>query len=129
MKDTQLGSYFENSNYYSLSLKRGGPHISRRAPHYKKDGYNDFNTFCMQMSDLNPKVKTVGFFLCHGFDQLIFNFSRGRLISKTVVESEAGPATIADAMIRGLPIILNDYIADQEVGNVPYVVKNGYGKF
>ncbi|CAH1425570.1 unnamed protein product [Lactuca virosa] len=107
MKDTQLGSYFENSNYYSLSLKRGGPHISRRAPHYKKDGYNDFNTFCMQ----------------------IFNFSRGRLISKTVVESEAGPATIADAMIRGLPIILNDYIADQEVGNVPYVVKNGYGKF
>nr|KAJ0191268.1 hypothetical protein LSAT_V11C800388490 [Lactuca sativa] len=67
---------------------------------------------------------------------------QGRLISKIVVGCEilnffllfvahtnAGPATIADAMIRGLPIILNDYIADQEVGNVPYAVENGYGKF
>uniref|UniRef100_A0A1J3GLV1 Monogalactosyldiacylglycerol synthase 1, chloroplastic n=1 Tax=Noccaea caerulescens TaxID=107243 RepID=A0A1J3GLV1_NOCCA len=32
-------------------------------------------------------------------------------------------------MIRGLPIILNDYIAGQEAGNVPYVVENGCGKF
>lgn len=26
---------------------------------------------------------------------------------------QAGPGTIAEAMIRGLPIILNDYIAGQ----------------
>lgn len=43
--------------------------------------------------------------------------------------TKAGPGTIAEAMIRGLPIILNDYIAGQEVGNVPYVVENGCGKF
>ncbi|XP_077238184.1 putative monogalactosyldiacylglycerol synthase, chloroplastic isoform X2 [Tasmannia lanceolata] len=43
--------------------------------------------------------------------------------------TKAGPGTIAEAMIRGLPIILNDYIAGQEVGNVPYVVDNGCGKF
>ncbi|KAJ6808112.1 monogalactosyldiacylglycerol synthase, chloroplastic [Iris pallida] len=43
--------------------------------------------------------------------------------------TKAGPGTIAEAMIRGLPIILNDFIAGQEVGNVPYVVKNGCGKF
>ncbi|KAK1367719.1 Monogalactosyldiacylglycerol synthase [Heracleum sosnowskyi] len=43
--------------------------------------------------------------------------------------TKAGPGTIAEAMIRGLPIILNDYIAGQEVGNVPYVVENGWGKF
>ncbi|KAG6532695.1 hypothetical protein ZIOFF_006545 [Zingiber officinale] len=43
--------------------------------------------------------------------------------------SKAGPGTIAEAMIRGLPIILNGYIAGQEVGNVPYVVDNGCGKF
>ncbi|KAF8036923.1 hypothetical protein BT93_C2603 [Corymbia citriodora subsp. variegata] len=43
--------------------------------------------------------------------------------------TKAGPGTIAEAMIRGLPIILNDYIAGQEVGNVPYVVENGFGKF
>jgi len=27
--------------------------------------------------------------------------------------TKAGPGTIAEAMIRGLPIILNDYIAGQ----------------
>ncbi|KAJ4952917.1 hypothetical protein NE237_029749 [Protea cynaroides] len=43
--------------------------------------------------------------------------------------TKAGPGTIAEALIRGLPIILNDYIAGQEVGNVPYVVENGCGKF
>ncbi|CAL9127312.1 unnamed protein product [Musa textilis] len=43
--------------------------------------------------------------------------------------TKAGPGTIAEAMIRGLPIILNDYIAGQEAGNVPYVVDNGCGKF
>ncbi|ERN07082.1 probable monogalactosyldiacylglycerol synthase, chloroplastic [Amborella trichopoda] len=43
--------------------------------------------------------------------------------------TKAGPGTIAEAMIRGLPIILNDYIAGQEAGNVPYVVENGAGKF
>ncbi|XP_038981829.1 probable monogalactosyldiacylglycerol synthase 1, chloroplastic isoform X2 [Phoenix dactylifera] len=43
--------------------------------------------------------------------------------------TKAGPGTIAESMIRGLPIILNDYIAGQEVGNVPYVVENGCGKF
>ncbi|EFJ25510.1 monogalactosyldiacylglycerol synthase [Selaginella moellendorffii] len=43
--------------------------------------------------------------------------------------TKAGPGTIAEAMIRGLPVIINDYIAGQEVGNVPYVVDNGVGKY
>ncbi|KAJ8775406.1 hypothetical protein K2173_023171 [Erythroxylum novogranatense] len=43
--------------------------------------------------------------------------------------TKAGPGTIAEALIQGLPIILNGYIAGQEVGNVPYVVENGCGKF
>ncbi|PIN12312.1 Monogalactosyldiacylglycerol synthase [Handroanthus impetiginosus] len=43
--------------------------------------------------------------------------------------TKAGPGTIAEAIIRGLPIILNGYIAGQEAGNVPYVVQNGCGKF
>lgn len=43
--------------------------------------------------------------------------------------TKAGPGTIAEAVIRGLPIILNDYIAGQEAGNVPYVIENGCGKF
>ncbi|XP_009416857.2 probable monogalactosyldiacylglycerol synthase 3, chloroplastic [Musa acuminata AAA Group] len=43
--------------------------------------------------------------------------------------TKAGPGTIAEALIRGLPIILNDFIPGQEVGNVPYVVNNGAGVF
>lgn len=43
--------------------------------------------------------------------------------------TKAGPGTIAEAMIRGLPVLLNDYIAGQEVGNVPYVVNNGAGRY
>ncbi|KAL5985666.1 putative monogalactosyldiacylglycerol synthase 3, chloroplastic [Asimina triloba] len=48
--------------------------------------------------------------------------------------TKAGPGTIAEALIRGLPIILNDFIPGQsrkivEVGNVPYVVENGAGVF
>lgn len=43
--------------------------------------------------------------------------------------TKAGPGTIAEALIQGLPIILNDYIPGQEKGNVPYVVDNGAGIF
>ncbi|XP_043702536.1 monogalactosyldiacylglycerol synthase 2, chloroplastic-like [Telopea speciosissima] len=43
--------------------------------------------------------------------------------------TKAGPGTIAEALIRGLPIILNDFIPGQEVGNIPYVVENGAGVF
>ncbi|KAL6222987.1 hypothetical protein ACLB2K_006377 [Fragaria x ananassa] len=43
--------------------------------------------------------------------------------------TKAGPGTIAEALIRGLPIILNDYIPGQEKGNVPCVVDNGAGVF
>lgn len=43
--------------------------------------------------------------------------------------TKAGPGTIAEAMIKGLPIIINGYISGQETGNVPYVVDNGAGKF
>ncbi|KAF7124414.1 hypothetical protein RHSIM_Rhsim12G0051700 [Rhododendron simsii] len=42
---------------------------------------------------------------------------------------KAGPGTIAEALIKGLPIILNYYIPGQEEGNVPYVVDNGVGVF
>ncbi|VVA99130.1 unnamed protein product [Arabis nemorensis] len=43
--------------------------------------------------------------------------------------TKAGPGTIAEALICGLPIILNDYIPGQEKGNVSYVVDNGAGVF
>lgn len=43
--------------------------------------------------------------------------------------TKAGPGTIAEALISGLPILLSGYIPGQEEGNVPYVVENGVGAY
>ena len=44
-----------------------------------------------------------------------------------VIVTKAGPSTISEAFISGLPIILSGYIPGQEEGNVHYVVGNGAG--
>lgn len=36
--------------------------------------------------------------------------------------TKAGPGTIAEATIRGLPVMLSGFLPGQEEGNVPYVV-------
>eukprot|EP01023_Acetabularia_acetabulum_P001850 TRINITY_DN10731_c0_g2_i3.p1 TRINITY_DN10731_c0_g2~~TRINITY_DN10731_c0_g2_i3.p1 ORF type:complete len:448 (-),score=81.67 TRINITY_DN10731_c0_g2_i3:2713-4008(-) len=46
-----------------------------------------------------------------------------------VIVTKAGPGTIAEALIAGLPILLNGNIPCQEEGNIPYVVDNGVGAF
>ncbi len=43
--------------------------------------------------------------------------------------TKAGPGTIAEALARGLPILLSSYISGQEEGNVPYVLNNGVGLY
>ena len=43
--------------------------------------------------------------------------------------TKAGPGTIAEAAIRGLPTMLSSYLPGQEVGNVPYVTENGFGEY
>eukprot|EP00882_Tetradesmus_deserticola_P007710 GHRQ01008120.1.p4 GENE.GHRQ01008120.1~~GHRQ01008120.1.p4 ORF type:complete len:148 (+),score=75.29 GHRQ01008120.1:1474-1917(+) len=43
--------------------------------------------------------------------------------------TKAGPGTIAEALISGLPILLNGNVPCQEEGNIPYVVDNGVGAF
>ncbi len=46
-----------------------------------------------------------------------------------VLVSKAGPATITEAGIAGLPVILYDAIPGQETGNVDHVVQNDVGVF
>jgi len=46
-----------------------------------------------------------------------------------VLVSKAGPSTICEACIAGLPMILYDAIPGQETGNVDYVVANEAGVF
>lgn len=43
--------------------------------------------------------------------------------------SKAGPGTIAEAWIRGLPIILTGFLPGQEEGNVELVTESGSGEF
>jgi len=43
--------------------------------------------------------------------------------------TKAGPGTIAEAMIRGVPMILSSFLPGQEAGNVPYVVDGGFGVY
>jgi len=43
--------------------------------------------------------------------------------------TKAGPGTIAEAAIRGLPTVLSSHLPGQEAGNVPFVVSSGFGEF
>lgn len=46
-----------------------------------------------------------------------------------IIVTKAGPATITEAAIAGLPMILMDAIPGQEEGNVTYVVENDAGEY
>ncbi|RMF79821.1 MAG: glycosyltransferase [Chloroflexi bacterium] len=46
-----------------------------------------------------------------------------------ILVTKAGPATITEACVTGLPIILSGAIPGQETANVDYVVRNGAGVF
>ncbi|GIL64514.1 hypothetical protein Vafri_18412 [Volvox africanus] len=43
--------------------------------------------------------------------------------------TKAGPGTIAEALISGIPILLNGNVPCQEEGNIPYVIDNRVGTF
>jgi 1,2-diacylglycerol 3-beta-galactosyltransferase len=45
------------------------------------------------------------------------------------IVTKAGPGTIAESLIRGLPILLSGYIPGQEEGNVPFVLENRVGLY
>ena len=43
--------------------------------------------------------------------------------------SKAGPGTIAEAAVCGLPTLLYDFLPGQEEGNVDFVAEGGWGEF
>jgi 1,2-diacylglycerol 3-beta-galactosyltransferase len=43
--------------------------------------------------------------------------------------TKAGPGTIAEATIRGVPTMLSSFLPGQEAGNVPFVTDNGFGEY
>ena len=46
-----------------------------------------------------------------------------------LIITKAGPSTIAEALVVGLPILLCGFIPGQEEGNVPFVVEQGAGVY
>lgn len=46
-----------------------------------------------------------------------------------LIVSKAGPGTIAEALIRGLPIVLSGFLPGQEAPNVDFVTDAGVGAF
>lgn len=40
------------------------------------------------------------------------------------IVTKAGPGTIAESLICGLPVLLNGFVPCQEAGNVPFVIDN-----
>ena len=53
-------------------------------------------------------------------------FSKNQKTKKT---NDTGPGTIAEAIVSGLPMLLNGFIPCQEHGNVAYVTSRGIGAF
>ena len=51
------------------------------------------------------------------------------MCASDVIITKAGPGTITEALICGLPLVLNAYVPCQEEGNIPYVTENGVGVF
>jgi len=45
------------------------------------------------------------------------------------IVTKAGPGTIAEASICGLPCLLSSYLPGQEAGNIPFVEQNGFGTY
>jgi 1,2-diacylglycerol 3-beta-galactosyltransferase len=52
-----------------------------------------------------------------------------KMAGADILVTKAGPATITEASIAGLPMIISDAIPGQETGNVQYVVENNAGVY
>lgn len=53
----------------------------------------------------------------------------GLMIASDVLVTKAGPGSINEAAIAGLPMILSDAIPGQETGNIDYVLENNAGVY
>lgn len=46
-----------------------------------------------------------------------------------ILVTKAGPGTLSEAFITGLPVIISGYVPGQEAGNVQYVLENNAGAY
>lgn len=84
---------------------------------------------CGKNAVLRKNLESIDFGECHvqvcGFVKQMSDYME---IADCIV-TKAGPGTIAEATIRGLPTMLSSFLPGQEAGNVPFVVDNGFGEY
>ena len=51
------------------------------------------------------------------------------MAASNCIVTKAGPGTIAEALVCGLPLFLNGFVPCQEEGNIPFVISNQVGAF
>lgn len=73
----------------------------------------------LEQSDWNQPTRIYGF---------VTNMPQ-MMAAADILVTKAGPSTISEACIAGLPMILNDAIPGQETGNVEFVVSNNAGVY
>lgn len=83
---------------------------------------------CGRNKNLVRKLQQVNWKIPIQVQGFVTNMSEWMAACDCII-TKAGPGTIAEAMIRGLPMLLFDFIAGQEVGNVSFVVENGAGTY
>ncbi|MGB5047591.1 MAG: glycosyltransferase, partial [Caldilineaceae bacterium] len=83
---------------------------------------------CGRNESLRRELAAVAWPLPVRVEGFVRNMPEWMAASDCVV-TKAGPGTIAEALISGLPILLTGFIPGQEEGNVPFVVDNGVGAY
>ena len=94
------------------------PLFTRCVPQYSKIQY-DFVAPPSPKPDATVNVKGIGF---------VTNIDEYMAASSFIV-TKAGPGTIAESAVMGLPILLTSFLPGQEAGNVNVVIDNGYGDY
>ncbi len=83
---------------------------------------------CGRNQKLQAKLEALSWPIPTLIKGFVTNMSDWMAASDCII-TKAGPGTIAEAMARGLPILLSGYIPGQEEGNVPYVVDHEVGLY
>jgi 1,2-diacylglycerol 3-beta-galactosyltransferase len=67
-----------------------------------------------------------------GIEVIVYGFVQNvdqLMGASDLLVTKAGPGTIAEAQILGLPLVLSTFLPGQEEANVPYVVDGGFGLY
>ncbi|CEM14063.1 unnamed protein product [Vitrella brassicaformis CCMP3155] len=112
-----LGTKPFDSEVVAICGKNGA--LRRRLERKYCDDAANANNGYPRMRPRNVSVKP------HGFVTNMEDF----MAAADCIVTKAGPGTIAESAIRGLPIMLSSYLPGQEEPNVPYVIDRGFGDY